>query len=93
LFVFDRLGAGTLGIEAINFIAQQGPTGPTGSGGGGSGNLVVQDEGGNIVTAVGTITFAGSGIAEVTVAPPTGTGSATVTVTVNPTYFQFRSGD
>ena len=58
-----------------------------------SGNLTVQDEGGNIVTAVGTITFAGSGTAEVTVAPPTGTGSATVTVTVNAAYFKFQSGD
>ena len=72
LFVFDRLGQGTLGIEAINFTGSSGPTGPTGPE---SGNLIVQDTLGNVVTDVDNIIFAGG----LTVSPTSGTGTATVT--------------
>lgn len=85
LFVFDRLGQGTLGIEAINFTGSSGPTGPTGPE---SGNLIVQDTLGNVVTDVDNIIFAGG----LTVSPTSGTGTATVTPPTN-TYFMFRSGD
>ena len=72
LFVFDRLGQGTLGIEAINFTGSSGPTGPTGPE---SGNLSVYDTTGDSATLVTSITFDGAQII-----PPSGTGTAFVQV-------------
>ena len=69
---------GATGIGTAGATGLQGATGPAGAGGGGSANIIVQDEGSTLTSALYSINFVGSAVTATT-------SGSNVTVTVSGT--------